>query len=241
VTDPNQIIDDPDFENVNTEDFSLQPGSPAIGMGFPFGDPATDFLSLPYNTLPSRGAFSFDQVLAIDDLRFQAQVVELGVQLNWHTNQHQKQMRVERSPDARHWKMIGVAMTNAATGTGLFMDSQPMPGINYYRLGYENLPGAYEYSQILIIKWDQPLIQRQLVYPNPTNDKLFVDLSNIQIAPHEVTIRMTDLLNREVDVHSIINNDRLEVDMSLLTPGIYFLQVETGGFWHVTQVVKKRK
>ena len=56
VTDPEQIIEDPQFADHNLEDFHLQQGSPCIGNGAIFNQPDTDFESFLFLSPPSIGA-----------------------------------------------------------------------------------------------------------------------------------------------------------------------------------------
>ena len=57
VTDPNQIIEDPIFVDLISEDYQLQSSSPAISTGFTFEQPETDFIQNFYYDPPSRGAY----------------------------------------------------------------------------------------------------------------------------------------------------------------------------------------
>ncbi len=56
VTDQNQLIGDPLFNDPANEDFSLTSQSPFIGNGFSYNTPTTDFNQLPFANPPSRGA-----------------------------------------------------------------------------------------------------------------------------------------------------------------------------------------
>lgn len=57
-----RLIGDPLFVSTVAEDFTLQMNSPAIGSGFAFGEPTTDFLGATYAAPPSRGAIAGDPV-----------------------------------------------------------------------------------------------------------------------------------------------------------------------------------
>ncbi len=54
------IIGDPEFTDTSNMDFSLKPGSPAIGAAFPESEPVTDYRGVPYSlTARSIGAYEF--------------------------------------------------------------------------------------------------------------------------------------------------------------------------------------
>jgi len=57
VRDRDQIIANPLFTDLANEDLSIPPGSPAVGAGFIFDEPATDFTGKAYYSPPSIGAY----------------------------------------------------------------------------------------------------------------------------------------------------------------------------------------
>lgn len=57
VTDANQIISDPLFEDVSSENFKIPASSPAVGSGLVLDAPTSDFDQFLFNQPPSRGAF----------------------------------------------------------------------------------------------------------------------------------------------------------------------------------------
>ena len=63
VTDFNQIIDDPLFENANSENFKIPSNSPAVGNGVVLPAPMTDFDQFFYDQPPSIGAFEGSDVI----------------------------------------------------------------------------------------------------------------------------------------------------------------------------------
>lgn len=74
VTDHNSLINtDPLFEDMSTENFALQPGSPAIGKGFDLNPDILDFPGHAFSKPPSIGAFEGNpdvvQVLNADKVK----------------------------------------------------------------------------------------------------------------------------------------------------------------------------
>ena len=69
-----------------------------------------------------------------------------------------------------------------------------------------------------------------LLYPNPTNDKLFVEgLTNFDATIFDLTGKK---------VLEIVNANR-SIDMSELKPGIYMLHLTSEGNTYVKKVVKQ--
>ena len=69
VTDMNQIIDDPLFEDANNEDFRIASLSPAVGNGLMVDAPTTDFDQNFFNQPPSIGAFEGGDL--VNNLKFE--------------------------------------------------------------------------------------------------------------------------------------------------------------------------
>ncbi len=63
-----RIVADPQFTAAASEDFTLQMTSPAIGSGFSFGEPGTDFFGATFADPPSRGAVAGDPVSSTTDI-----------------------------------------------------------------------------------------------------------------------------------------------------------------------------
>ena len=57
-----QLLGDPQFTAAAAEDFTLMMDSPAVGSGFSFGEPSTDFFGATFANPPSRGAIAGDPV-----------------------------------------------------------------------------------------------------------------------------------------------------------------------------------
>ena len=66
VNDPNQLINkNPDFRDLNNQNFALQPNSPAIGVSGYTGDPESDYAGALYNSPRSVGALEGDPVTGL--------------------------------------------------------------------------------------------------------------------------------------------------------------------------------
>jgi len=83
-----------------------------------------------------------------------------------------------------------------------------------------------------------------LVYPNPTRDLLRIRLSGTGAdAGSRASVRLTDLSGRTVFISQPGSQhplDALEIDVSGIVPGIYFLVVETGNLVYSEKVIVSR-
>ena len=64
VTDTDQIIDDPLFEDPDNEDFKINCTSPAAGAGIQLAEPVTDFNDNSFDNPPSIGAYECNQLVS---------------------------------------------------------------------------------------------------------------------------------------------------------------------------------
>jgi hypothetical protein len=78
VSDLNQVIADPLFENPGNENFNILPGSPAIGAGIFLTEPSLDFLQFPFKNPPSIGAFEGDKTVATQKVENQQNLLKIS-------------------------------------------------------------------------------------------------------------------------------------------------------------------
>jgi hypothetical protein len=64
------------------------------------------------------------------------------------------------------------------------------------------------------------------LYPNPAIDQLVIDCT----PPFDAPITLLDLQGRQCRVYAANGESRLRLDLSGLSPGVYFLQTERGAF-----------
>jgi len=82
-------------------------------------------------------------------------------------------------------------------------------------------------------KEKQPAFQ---VYPNPTTDKVFVELNQGQHGP--VSIKLINALGQTVRSQSFAATQQIEVELGS-TSGLYVLEIETGDFKQYLKVLKE--
>lgn len=75
------------------------------------------------------------------------------------------------------------------------------------------------------------------LYPNPTNDKFFVEIKDDTSKKAEATLTH---VSGAVLERRIMNNSRELFDLSGLAPGMYFLKLTVNNETHVWKVIKKQ-
>lgn len=212
--------------------------TPSAGQTFPvmnFGSRTGTFASV---TIPPVSGLSFTVsyvstsvsisaavTLPVELIDFTAKPVENSVFLNWKTASelNADRFEVERSKDGFTFEKIGekqAAGTTTAQQSYSFIDENPLPGMNYYRLRQVDFDGAFEYSKVVSVdfqnlhEFESPV----RAYPNPVTDFLYIELptdGGFQVEFFDVTGRR--LLSQP---------DPKQFDVGHLPPGTYFLKIK---------------
>lgn len=97
---------------------------------------------------------------------------------------------IQRSTDGIDWTTIGevAAATADADGQYSFIDPNPAPGVNYYRIFSQETDGGSSYSNIRTVNLAG--MAAIGIYPNPTTDRINVSVSN---ATPDLSIRLVSL------------------------------------------------
>ena len=75
------------------------------------------------------------------------------------------------------------------------------------------------------------------IYPNPTNDKVFVDVTGIKDELKSVSVM--DVSGRSIQNVKVENNGLIEVDLSSLSSGVYSLLLTGNNSSYTKRVIKK--
>ncbi len=170
------------------------------------------------------------EALEVELIDFNAQLIERRrVMLNWTTaNEIENDyFEIERSLDGVNFTNIGRA--NGAGNSSInqyyqFIDEQPIPGINYYRLKDVDFNGNYNYSSTISIKLEDPL-NEVTVTPNPFDKEMLLYFDHP--LDYEATVRLTDMLGRTL-FHAVLEEGTVNHYIQLegnIEKGVYFLSV----------------
>jgi hypothetical protein len=121
-----------------------------------------------------------------------------------------------------------VSAHNNSTGNYQWIDENPVPGNNYYRVRSVDMDGKIEYSKIVEIHVEKSG-QRITVYPNPaTVDNLNLQLNNKEAGLYEVQLITTfgqTLITKTFNY--IGGNGKEKINLGTSIPkGIYQLQIK---------------
>lgn len=148
------------------------------------------------------------------------------VRLVWttETEQNNHYFAVQRSTDILIWETIGVVAGNGSSQEihhyG-FTDSEPVNGLNYYRLMQVDYDGTPDYTDIRSINTLKK--EHIAVYPNPAKNSFNLKGSKKNIQ----RVLLSDMLGNTFEPGFTENNDILTFDCNTFSAGIYTLEIVT--------------
>ncbi|MFN2430933.1 MAG: T9SS type A sorting domain-containing protein [Cryomorphaceae bacterium] len=201
---------------------TTESGSLASGKSCSVPEPLKDFS--PFTL----GSSSRLNPLPISLISFDAAVCESSVCLTWQTESeiNNDYFTVEKSNDGFIWSVVkevdgaGNSQTTLDYST---VDESPYSGLSYYRLKQTDFDGAFEYSSIKSVHFENPYSKGLTIYPNPTRDILNIKgfLSGVN------SVNIYNSIGQDVTSSVTIisrNETALKIDISPLTPGVYHLK-----------------
>jgi hypothetical protein len=200
-------------------------------------NPTTDFTGLAannrHNPAPTTiGAYELDCpiILPIELLKFACISVEnKNVLLQWITASEINNdfFTIERSSDGKTFKEIivisGAGNSNAELSYQT-IDTDPYPGINYYRLKQTDYDGTSSYSQIISTDISNQDFNIS-IFPNPFSEYLEINFNDKEAS--DITVSLINEIGQEISVESMkidINKIRLTFPKEI-PQGYYFIKV----------------
>ncbi|MCB0704591.1 MAG: T9SS type A sorting domain-containing protein [Saprospiraceae bacterium] len=180
--------------------------------------------------------------LPLELLAFSAKAEAKGNLISWETEMEQdlRMFHIERAGEDQQYHSIAAVTpgNQAAKQYYYHLDSQPLPGINYYRLRIEEEDGQVRYSPVRAIT-NEAVLQVRAVYPMPAGQQLLIDLQTSSLEP--VEIRLIDSFGRLILTQvedRFLGSTTLVLDSSNWPGGFYVLQIKQGAYQWQGKVVK---
>jgi hypothetical protein len=157
-------------------------------------------------------------------LSFTASKDDHKVMLNFTTTNQSNvtSFDVERSADGSSFTKIGTVTGDGPNGQYAFMDVQPLPAMNYYRLKMINRDGGYSYSNMVSIRYDKNA--SFAIFPNPAKDVVTVQM---HMPKGTVSLQIIDGMGRRVRTMTLQSSGSIlstTIDISGLAAGQYYIQ-----------------
>lgn len=172
--------------------------------------------------------------LPVEFLSFKAVNILDGISLNWETTQeiNNSGFEVQYSRDVEQWENLGFVDGKGSfdgVNSYEFLHTQPLKGINYYRLKQIDINGAVDYSDIVSLY--SAGLGAFNVYPNPSSDMLTIEGIDIEASRY----RIMDNSGRIVQQAELNSN---QIDISSLARGMYLISIQTLDKNIVERIVK---
>ncbi|GAB2947000.1 hypothetical protein GCM10027048_10020 [Hymenobacter coalescens] len=156
---------------------------------------------------------------------------EQQVELSWETAQeiNNHHFELERSADGRAFHRVGLvpgAGTSTTRRSYRYVDTEPLPGLSYYRLRQVDTDGTNTTSDAVAVQRAAAAAAAPVatVYPNPNDGRFTVKLK--QAATPDTRLELLDLSGRLVRQHQLVPGTReQQIVVPGLPSGVYQLRV----------------
>jgi hypothetical protein len=167
--------------------------------------------------------------LANDVLDLKGNLVDKQVELEWtSTAVNTKYFEVQRSTNQTDFVSLGNVAASTANQSNAFhfTDINPLSDNNYYRIKRVDINGTILYSKIIRIDFSKDL--RLLLFPNPVKDKIYLQIPGIRNQKGILTLENSSgsILKKT----SQLLEEKMELNVSSLSPGLYVVSVFGDGF-----------
>lgn len=158
-----------------------------------------------------------------------------GIQIEWtvYSEVNLSKYQVERSADGVRFTSIGdVAARNVTVETKYgFFDSNPLPGVSFYRLKSIDIDSKYGYSSIVRVSLDKQ-VKNISVYPNPATGD-YVSFQGADLNKGHYLVRVFNSSGAQVfDQNFSHSGGAISQTLKLpagIQSGLYLLQLSTDG------------
>ncbi|MFT4062522.1 MAG: T9SS type A sorting domain-containing protein, partial [Edaphocola sp.] len=217
------------FNDATNGDYTLKSSSVAINAGNNALNSTTTDLAgnaRVYDTVIDLGAYEYqsETTLPVTLISFTATKKGTTALLQWQTANevNNKGFDVERSANGKTFAKIGFT---AGAGTASlpqqyqYTDPLPLTGTNYYRLKQIDADGGHAYSVVQTVTFHTATGIK--VYPNPASSVV-----SITLAGAKGVLTITDASGKTVKTVTAAGAGTLQIDISALSPGVYFFRMD---------------
>ena len=148
---------------------------------------------------------------------------------------------VQRSTDGINFFAIGTfagSAVNVAAANYSFSDEKPLAGTNYYRIQLTEATGRSIYSAVKLINNGNNNNQANVVvYPNPAIDVVHINTNNANTI--KGAAQLLNAAGQAVTANiSIPSSGMVQIPVTHLEAGMYYLQTTINGIVSVSKVIK---
>lgn len=186
--------------------------------------------------------YTYESPLPVELISFDAAATDQGILLRWKTAQETDNdyFILEKSGDGlRYGPLTTIATSSdlAQPATYQYVDEQPTVGISYYRLSQQDLDGQVNVLATRAVTLG--ITPRYVLAPNPVNGNLLLLTGISEDYPIESLeiLEMGGAIRTQAWSTTSASNT-LELPISNLPAGIYWLKIRTGAHSDVIKFVR---
>ena len=161
---------------------------------------------------------------------FDGHRVNKQIDLTWTTAQevNNDHFEIERALDGVNYQMIGRVdsklHSTSLPSDYIFADLNPVNGINFYRLKQVNADGKFNYSDIIAVKFDNPVISIITINPNPVEKILRIVCNANEPTAVNCNLYNSDgRLVKNIATNFAAGTNTISADVTALASGTYFI------------------
>jgi photosystem II stability/assembly factor-like uncharacterized protein len=172
-------------------------------------------------------------IVPVEMISFESSISGNQIFLEWRTASelNNNGFEIQKKKNNNDWNSIGFVEGNGTTtdyNNYFFVDTDPISGLNYYRIKQIDYDGTASYSEIRSINF-QPINDLIALgnYPNPFNSQTNI-VFNIP-NDGEVELKVFNILGKEVDKNNYkslnAGINKINYSMQKLSSGVYFYTI----------------
>ena len=205
-----------------------------------------------YNT-KHNGLFIDPTTIPVELSTFNVKCLDNKVYLEWQTASELNNLgfeierKLKSNENGSEWVTIGFKEGKGTTTEPqnyLFVDENPLNGIQYYRLKQIDYNGQFEYSDLVEINFNTiNNYSLEQNYPNPFNPstKIHFVIASTAKQSQLVTLKVYDVLGNEVatlvDEYKPAGSYEINFDASSRASGIYYYQLKSESFIETKKMI----
>ena len=179
--------------------------------------------------------------LPVSLTEFKGSKTSLGNLLSWATQSEtdNQYFELERSGDGLNFisiKSVSGAGTSTTKRSYSYLDTNPLAGVNYYRLKQVDGNGAFSYSKEIIAINNQLEAEELKAYPNPGTGLVTVQLPSESA---DAEINVYNQAGKLIESYTNVLGNNHTVDISKQPTGIYYIQIVEKGKSKLIKYIKQ--
>lgn len=157
------------------------------------------------------------------------------VTLDWTTSSEINNdfFQVERSADGKNFELLGIVAGHGNSTEEInynYIDTKPLYGNNYYRLKQVDFDGAFEYSDIRVVRFEDNFEFKASVFPNPVSENIHISARGLSQENSAIAVELVNTLGQVVKRKTFAGQSDLYImETDGVSDGQYYVVIRNNG------------